>query len=316
MKFYRLSFLTVAAASLLFGACKKTESIKGAEGRGQTIVHLFTPESAETGYAYRGIDVTDAPQTVDLVEIRRDVPNEGELNKELTVSFNIDTAGMTAYNIAQNSNLEFLPDSNFSYAPGVTRSGNTFTVTLAPGEFAKTVSVIIPKTTNLDLAKQYAFSYNLNVAPNSGNALVSFADRQGIIEIALKNKYDGKYNVKGYIVRTVNGVTDALQGPTAFTMNLVTTGPNSVQYETLRPWKIGGNSNVSIGNIILTVDPATNNVTVSNTGSTTAVTNAPDYTSRYEPSTKTFYVSYTWGSGPTGPNARLATDTLEYAGPR
>jgi len=59
----------------------------------------------------------------------------------------------------------------------------------------------------------------------------------------------------------------------------------------------------------LTID-GSNNVTITSAG---GAYNNPGYTSVYDPGTKTFFISFTWGAGPS---SRLSTDTLSYLGPR
>ena len=43
------------------------------------------------------------------------------------------------------------------------------------------------------------------------------------------------------------------------------------------------------------------------------VTDAPSYTNRYDPATKTIYAAFTWGAGSA---SRLALDTLKYLRPQ
>jgi hypothetical protein len=74
------------------------------------------------------------------------------------------------------------------------------------------------------------------------------------------------------------------------------------------PWANGGGSNLPGGyEPIITVDPTTNKISLKSSGGTISAN--PSYDNRYDPATKTFYISFTWGAGVT---ARLHTDTLVY----
>jgi hypothetical protein len=123
--------------------------------------------------------------------------------------------------------------------------------------------------------------------------------------VAVKNQWDGVYSFKGYTLRagdpTRTGNFDGQQ------MTLLTSGSNSVTFASLQIW--ADLSGVGIGNPMLTID-GSNNVTITSPG---GAMNDPSYTSIYDPGSQTFYISFTWGAGPS---SRLATDTLTYLKPR
>ncbi len=48
-------------------------------------------------------------------------------------------------------------------------------------------------------------------------------------------------------------------------------------------------------------------------GAKATLVNEPTYNNHYDPATKTFYISFLWG---TFPNNRAATDTLTFNRPR
>jgi hypothetical protein len=60
----------------------------------------------------------------------------------------------------------------------------------------------------------------------------------------------------------------------------------------------------------MTINTSTGAVTLSSSG---GLINAPGYNTRYEAASKTFFISGTWGGGPS---SRLLTDTLTYMSPR
>jgi len=121
------------------------------------------------------------------------------------------------------------------------------------------------------------------------------------------NPYDGYYSYKGYVLRAGDPV---LTGNfTGLSMALVTSGANTVQFATSAIWG-DGVSGIAAGLPILTVN-ADNSVTLAST--TGQVYNDPNYQSRYEAASKTFFISFTWGAGPS---QRLSTDTLAFTGLR
>jgi hypothetical protein len=186
------TLLAFVSVILAFSACKKVELAKSMGDRGQTIVKLLTP-----GYILSAIDVKSTTQAVCVAELRRDVPNESELNKPLTVTVYLDTAGLKTYNIENQASYVLLPSSQYSVGTDVTMvDAYTFTVTFQPGEFAKCLSLNLPNTSTLDLNKQYAFPITLQTTTTT-NVRTAFEARSAFVEIAPKNKYDGKYKVTG-----------------------------------------------------------------------------------------------------------------------
>jgi hypothetical protein len=112
---------------------------------------------------------------------------------------------------------------------------------------------------------------------------------------------DVKINLRG--IRSLTGNFTGLEN------TLITLDANSVTFKQV--WA----NNTGVGGIDglkLSVDPATNNVTCSSTANATLV-NEPTYNNHYDPATKTFYISFLWG---TFPNNRAATDTLTFNRPR
>ena len=119
--------------------------------------------------------------------------------------------------------------------------------------------------------------------------------------------------MKGYILR--DPYPDYTGWYKNRTMKLATAGPNSVQITNLLYWappsassSVGG-----IGNWVITISEASvpNPITLVDPANA-AVKLLSTYPNRYDPATKTIYMSVYWGSGPTN---RATTDTLTYYGP-
>jgi hypothetical protein len=158
-----------------------------------------------------------------------------------------------------------------------------------PSDYSFTTAYALPlKITSTSVGK---------ISGNFGSALYS---------LNVRNQYDGIYDIKGYILRAGDNVLSG--NYSGYQIAMTTVGPNSIQYD--RHTWADGSSVGGIDGLTLTVDPSTNKVTIKST-SNSALTTLPqsDYNSHYDPDTKTFYVSYYWGSGPGN---RAATDTLTY----
>jgi hypothetical protein len=208
-----------------------------------------------------------------------------------TVSLAKDTAGLSAYNAANGTNYQPIPDSAYSIS--------SWNLTIPAGKRLDSVNVTI-QLSKLNLANAYVFPVTIKTASlpiEQWNHLFYY--------VAVKNQWDGVYGFKGYTLRAGDAArTGNFVGQQ---MTLLTSGSNSVNFATLQLW--ADLSGVGIGNPQLTID-GSNNVTIASSG---GAFNAPGYASHYDPGTRTFYISFSWGAGPA---ARLATDTLTYLHPR
>lgn len=310
----KIGVLLFSASLLSFAGCNKTESAKGADGRGQTIVNVGLP------YALKTIDVSTNPQSLALIDLIRNVPNETELNKELVVSMQPDTAALIAYNYENGTKLETLPDSSYNFVSGVIKSGDVYNVKFSPGEFAKALTINLPHTSTLDLTKSYALSFTLLVAVSGADGKVSFDSRSAIVELALKNSFDGVYKVRSYIARftDLSGSVDPVKTgfPPEFEVSLITAGPNSVIWNQTHYWA----DNTGVGGIGVPYFTISSNDSIQASSSVPVaspgipVANVPGYIHWYDRANKKFYVSYGWTATTGLP--RFITDTLEFVRPR
>jgi hypothetical protein len=156
-------------------------------------------------------------------------------------------------------------------------------------------------------------AFGLSIFSVDGDGAVVHTDNAQthlVVEILALNQWDGIYRLKGYILRAGDLVKTGIVAP--YDMPLITTGANSVEFYDLQLWADG--TGVAINYPVLSINSTTNAVTVtSNPLITPPVTNNPNYTSRYNPADKTFYISFYWNGDP---NSRLCTDTLTYLRPR
>ncbi|MFH0865587.1 MAG: hypothetical protein V1904_05305 [Bacteroidota bacterium] len=133
-------------------------------------------------------------------------------------------------------------------------------------------------------------------------------------KVDVANRWAAEYLLSGYILREGDPVLTGYYSDIPW--KLMTYGANAVQFDQIHLWGDGASTVGGIGKWIITIDdsggpdnPMPITVTDLDNG---AVQNNPAYNNRYEPSTKTFYYSVFWGTGPTN---RAATDTLVYYGP-
>src|SRR5687768_9433742 len=101
--FYGIAF--IALSSLFLTSCIKNE-IKELGDAGKTRVKIA--EAPENPFF---LDQFAGVKPISLFSIRRDANSQGELNKTATVTVRLDAAEIAAYNAANGTDFELLPDS-------------------------------------------------------------------------------------------------------------------------------------------------------------------------------------------------------------
>lgn len=259
--FKSLSFLAVGA--ILFSSCDKTDSVDPIGDGGQTIVKIVDPSGE--GKIGINIGVVTTPQVLSMVDIRRDVPNEAQLNRTMVVVVEDAPGAVSDYNAQHGTSFEAIPAGQYTIDAANPRVGNNYTVTFNPGEFAKPIKFTIPNATLLDLNKQYAFGFRLKSVDADGKISTEF--KTIVVEIGPINKWDGVYKVTGTMVDVANAT---FVGSYPLTFQLITTGANTC--EAYDPISFGGlyghyfdaaGSGSYYGSFMpgLTFDPATNVIT-------------------------------------------------------
>lgn len=290
IKFSLKTFLLACSTAFLF-SCEKVEVAEDAGEAGQTIVKVPSDE----GYNLIAMDLTTTAQNINVLEVRRDVHNEASLNSSLKVVLTEDPNGVSAYNTEHNTHYEVLPASAYTADATNPKVGNNYTLTFEPGEFVKYLKLNVPNSSTLDPNKQYALSYKATAVDGSGK--VSSELHTSLVEVGLKNKWDGIYTVQsGYVQRySAPGVpeTHVYGGPLpTYDVNLVTVGANRLEVQAFR-WADGSTDVGGVAPVYITIDPATNAVTMSS-GTSATLANWTAHENKYDPATKTFYVSFRW----------------------
>ena len=216
---------------------------------------------------------------------------------DVKVTLGMDASTLNRYNAAHSSdNLTMLPSSSYTMP---------LTVTIPAGQRKVQVPV---KFASASLSPDITYGLPVTITDASG-VVISKNFGSVILKVSVKNRYDGIYSMKGNVVRQGDDGTLSGAIKSGITTTLVTDGANACGFT--QYWANGGGI-AGIDNTTLRVDPVTNKVTVFSKANP-ALTNLPGYDNRYDPATKTFYLSFYWGNGPTH---RAATDTLTYIGPR
>lgn len=276
MKYLKLtkSIALVAVASLIFMACKKAKVATPMGDAGQTLVKIIgagTPASVSK----KPVDFVATPTRLLVVELRRDIPSETELNKTMIVTVKDDTAAVRA----ANPGYLRMPASWYTITTdGVkpTVVGGTYTFTFLPGQFAKEIYLTIPNATLLDPSSLYGFGFTITTADANGKISTQ---KSVVIEIGAKNNYDGRYAVTGPLVDALNADLVQWNNPAfadpfpqanggAWELHLITSGAasctmfdNTIWGDFFHPLKVvstNGNSGYGTFALIVNFNPATN----------------------------------------------------------
>ena len=241
-----------------------------------------------TSYAI-SLMLSNKDTTFDVVYVR--LAADQPAGEDIEVQLELDPTLLTKYNDTLKTNLVEPAKSVYSF------DNADLKVIIPKG---KRQGALKMKVTPANIAVgEFGFGFRVKSVNKSGYVISGNFDNTVTI-VGVRNNYDGVYDYKGYTLRL--GDPDKTGNFTGEKMSLETTGPNSVKFSTLPLW--ADKSQIGIDNPELTINPTTNKVTISG-----GAINDPAYDSRYDPATKTFYISFTWGAGPA---ARLSTDTLIY----
>ncbi|MFD2285441.1 DUF1735 domain-containing protein [Pedobacter petrophilus] len=216
---------------------------------------------------------------------------------DIKVTLSIDPSALATYNAAHASDpaLTIVPGNAFTMPVSITIPANTRRVQV-PVKFISTL---------LDPAISYGLPVTIK---DASGEVISKKFGSVVIKVAVRNKYDGKYSLKGYVFREgdTGGLTGFYKG---LSKDLPSNGANAVNFAQI--WADGGGAG-GIDGLTINVNPTTNKVTMKSTANL-GLANDPAYDNRYDPATKTFYLSFKWGASPV---SRAATDTLTYVSPR
>jgi hypothetical protein len=296
----KYSLLTLAATALFLTSCLKDKNIEdrlyGMEGISDVKLVEF-PSSPD---AVHSLNYSTNDTTFRLLAVR--------LNSAEPASQDIKVT------LVPNNTL--VTDAGYHVAPASSYTLDNLTVTIPAGSREGYLTI---KTKPSDMAMDtYAFGFSIG-SVSDPNVVLSENYKNLLVIVGVKNKYDGKYTLKGHFLRTD---IPAYTGPFTTDMELHTSGATSVDmywvdgHGYYQPFANNG-ALTAFANVgpRITFNAADQIVSLYNVagGGTPTMTLFPGYNSRYDPATKTIYLKYYYNTSPTN---RIFTDTLIYTGPR
>lgn len=257
LKYYKLLLITVLAFTLQ--SCLKNNDFYADFSKSDPAVELPIAAKYANGVYLFAFDIADTPSTYYAVV---NLASAETLSKPVTGTIAVDQAYLNQYNADNGKTYEVLPDSVYTLS--------SFDFTIPSGERQFRIPVKI-STNKLDLSHQYVLPLtisNSNIKISNWNHLM--------LNVGTRNQWEGKYT---YTAVTSLGDAD---GETA---KMTTVGQYSVTMNLV---------NYYSNQVVFTVDPLTNKVTVS---MTTLLPIATDPSSHWDPDTKTFHVKWTSNNG-------------------
>lgn len=312
---YIYLYTILAALTVFLSSCLKSEKTFTDFSKAGTLVEL--PLAAYKGLnktAPVALPIQAAAQTIPVVvNVASPVP----LSSSLKVTLKVDEAALTALN---NKNIaQYQADSTaaandptgataapdypvvYDLMPAAFYTIPTLIATVPANQRTATININVV-TLNFDLAKAYVLP--ISIADASGQQLSNY--KTLFLNIQAKNKYDGVYTVKGVVHRDADMSLGGFR-PSGGTVSLATTGANAISYAPL--WADNKTGIGGIDGLNIVVNPTTNKVTFTDSNAT--LVGQPGYDNRYDPATKTFYLSFLWNGSDI--NHRGLTDTLTYS---
>ena len=312
MKKIIFASLLLTGLSVSFTACLKDKGFNNNE------YGINDPDTQPPGVGFPfgskartdfGLDVSTSAQAVDgLVYVNLESGTATKSEVAVTLANN-SAAMVAAYNTANNltgtSQVLVLPSALYTVP---------LALTIPAGGRNVQTSISVSNTTSLDANRSYAIG--LTISSVTGGYRIAENLKNLFIVFSVKNKYDGRYRLKGVHNRP------GLSNPYDQTVNMETTGPNSVtmgwpansaQYYS---HPINGTSYYGSFTTNFIFNAATNvlvawDMTPWPTTLTPSVQTGTN--SRYDPVAKVIYANFYYNGNP---GARQFWDTLTYLGPR
>jgi hypothetical protein len=307
-----LNIKTIVLASCIllvlgFSSCFKDKYAVDFEDNTDRLIVEFAQGSTGTELVNLNLDFVAGLVDTNLIEIRMNP--RSKRTGDVRVKVVVNNTLVSDYNNANGTSYTAIPSSIFtvqSYEVTIPQSTGVgyLRVKLNPAAIA---------------AGEYAAGFSI---AEISNGEISKLKQNLLVAVAVKNKYDGVYSVKGYAFLGAN--TSApyfFDAPCSYEVWAVSTGPNSISLDA-QPLYRNGTTSYGFNNVIpeFVFDVNTDKVTAvrSSQFATGAVIplnfpyGTPIYDSRYDPVTKSIYVRFGVNNNP----AWFVTDTLTYCGPR
>ena len=197
--------------SFLIQGCVK-ESFEGDNVGDKGTTFLKTPSGGEI---VQWLTPSNEIRKISLFKLFKDANSAIELNKLNTVKILLDPSIITKYNTDNKTDFEILPSGFFTWVQdnGVSVSNNELSVVLGNGLAYGDISVLLDGSKWNDIAQKYALAFVIkdygNIKPSS-----SLSDTV-IVQLGLKNQWDGIYKITGTITDLVSPAFSHVSGPYA-----------------------------------------------------------------------------------------------------
>ena len=217
--------------------------------------------------------------------------------EDITVGLVVDSAALYTYDTTFNLDYVVPPTSVYKMPSSVV---------IKKGTHQTSIQATITVGTDFDFNESYAIPLTIKsasfgtISSNFGTAFYSFGGR---------NAYDGVYKMKGHVTHPNTAYVGPFVAPE---VEFSTVGATAIAMEAQPFFNNGALSFFGVYPVF-TVN-ADNSVTVSGLpagGMAPSVTD-PTYKNRYDPATKTFYISYSYNAA----TPRIIYDTCVYVKPR
>jgi hypothetical protein len=321
MKLLNKFTLPALAMVMLASSCWKEDINEGLPNNEKTIVKL--PQGEDELYSF-ALDAAPGDIVLDVLDVRRDVKSEKDLSATNIIKIAPAPELIDDFNAANGTSYELFTDYELDASSPF--DGSTWNLTFGPGDFAKAIKIKFDPS-QLDFSKQYAMAFKIQ---DAGGLAVSATKNQALVEIAVKNKYDGVYVMTGTMVDLANA---AITGQYPQEVALATVASNAV---VMVPTDLGipGHLILSGGSLsyygsygpTFIFDPATDKVTAvvnaygQPAGNTRSAELNPAGLNQWNAADKSMDVMYYMKQPsvvPAAPNIRVTFDEhFEYKGPR
>jgi hypothetical protein len=299
----------IAFVLLSMSSCLKDKGYEnGTYGMGAITGGQFVgiPAAASSPFSI-ALESKPGNQALSLFSVNYE--NVDKAPEDIIVTFTKDDAA-----VAAAGGLTLVPASVLTFA-----SANP-AVTIAKGTRVSPNFACQINTSTLDPTKAYGLAFTITSVSKSGVTIPANL-KTVVYKIALKNQWDGIYEVVSGLVTRYNSpgvpANDALSGPLAGNpdVTMVTSGPTEVDFPTSGTgsfrWSGGGGIG-GIDGVRMAINAATNQVNFTCAGNAT-LSNWAGKVNNYVPATKTFNLNFRWN--PAGAT-REYTVVLKYKKPR
>jgi hypothetical protein len=291
--FIKYLFLAVIASAAIFSGCRKETAADkvGGQAAENGLSFIGFPDGMEQAHFF---DPFTDIKTVDVFSIKRDAKSAADLQKDQTITLTVLPDAIDKYNEDNDTEYSLLPTSLYTVSSTKVTAGanGNLTAKFAPGDFQNYFTIKLDGS-KFDLTKKYALAYKIT---DAAGLTIHAASKDTLYTFfAIKNKYDGAYRSTGTFHHPTAGDRAIDRDKT-----LTTAGATAVSTEI---GDIGGS-------MTLTVNEATNEVTVSgNVSATQPLIPVPGKTNTYDPATKSFILNYQYTGGG---GFRVVEETIKH----